>query len=775
MSVRRFAPFIAALVIAACGGGSHGGGNRPQPQQPQAQTISFAQSGDIYKFLGDAAFLNAAAGGNGTGAVSYTSNTPSVASVDVDTGSVTIVGLGSAVITAAKAADVTHLAAIASYTLRVAPRTVDLTAWVGPSDAELTFGSQAAELNFGRSSDLNCDPEHLALCAEGTQAKLTDLTFTEPLANIHRPAMYWLEHGAHRTRTIVAPENKFARVIGKSVVAFKERLWVMASETFTPQELWSSLDGRNWRVETTDLPARAESRLLVFQDALWLIAGRSTSPYVISNEVWKSLDGKVWTSVPQAQPYPPRGFFAATAYNGRLWLSGGGEAGYDYNDVWYSLDGSTWQQATAAAPFAKREQHELIAFAGRLWVIGGYSSGVMYEDVWSSQDGATWTEETSTGEFGPRFAHTVVADSQRMWLIAGSDAYQSAQNDVRSTLDGKTWTERTRRAEFLPRNNAGAAVWNEQLWMIGPGDNDVWSSATGEKWSKNSLAAVIPRKYPAAAVGYKNRLWVLTEERRLWSSEDGFDWTEEVSELPGFSTVFGASGAQLLVFSNRLILIGGLQYSAPKYLREIWQSEDGRNWSKLVDAVPFTPDAISQAIEFDGKLWVVGGTSADPYASEVWSSADAVNWTRVTDKPAFAPRAAVRLVVYNGKLCAVGGISPSMDHSDVWESRDGITWNQVSASGLPARPFGPALSLNDKMCLYGSYTPFAMHDVWCSTDGLVWEKKWDDVPSGFLASLNGSAYFFGTSAAQNSSTDLVWRSADGISWRQGYRNVFRFD
>jgi hypothetical protein len=75
------------------------------------------------------------------------------------------------------------------------------------------------------------------------------------------------------------------------------------------------------------------------------------------------LNGRVWVvtdQVTSAAGFPPRGWFAATAFNGRLWVSGGGSAGIDRNDVWSSPDGVNWTGTTAAAASRPREQHQMV-------------------------------------------------------------------------------------------------------------------------------------------------------------------------------------------------------------------------------------------------------------------------------------------------------------------------------------------------------------------------------------------------------------------------------
>lgn len=760
---------LGSMALAACGGGG-GGGGAPPPPPPQSQSIAFAESGTLYKFLGDAAYSNVAAGGAGTGAITYASSAPAVATVESQTGRVTITGLGSAQITASKAADASYLAAQASYTLRVAPRSVRVTAWAGSSDAEVSFAAEASSLDFTRSSDLQCDPVNYTACADGTQSALTSTAFVEPLARLQQSAMYWLKHGPHVTRGVAVPERKFADASVNNAVTFAARVWVAARTDWYEGEIWST-DGLNWRLESAQVPLNVDSRLVVFKNELWLI-GADPSANTARN-IWKSTDGKTWTAVPQTAGFPVRYYFSATAFNGRLWIAGGAVGSAPYNDVWSSEDGSTWTEVTAAAAFPARSQHAMVTFGGRMWIIGG-ANGAMLPDVWSSTDGATWSEETAAAAFGPRFSHGLTADDSRMWLIAGRDAYQSVQRDVWSSTDGKTWTQATDHAEFSLRDDPGVTVFGGRLWVVG-GDN-AWSSATGAEWSKVSASAVIPGLGAETSVAFKDRLYVLGDERQLWSSADGFSWTEEVRRMPGFATTSGAAGGKLLVLGERMILIGGLQYAAPNYIREAYESIDGKAWSKIGE-LPFPGDMYQEVVELNGKLFAFAGTYAAPYTVEVWSSADAANWTRVSAQAAFSPRAGVRVLAYKNLLWATGGVdAASVGKSDVWSSPNGVNWTPVgSTTGLPARAFGPGIALSDRMCVYGNWNDlYGPSDAWCSSDGATWEKKGDDSPNGPVALLNGSVWVVGDGAAPFRGEDLVWKSTDGFSWRLGYQSTMQF-
>jgi hypothetical protein len=81
------------------------------------QTLTFAL-GDQTRNFGDAPFTITPTGGQGTGAITYTSSNHSVAMVD-NSGTVTITGAGTTTITATIAADATYASATASYVLTV--------------------------------------------------------------------------------------------------------------------------------------------------------------------------------------------------------------------------------------------------------------------------------------------------------------------------------------------------------------------------------------------------------------------------------------------------------------------------------------------------------------------------------------------------------------------------------------------------------------------------------------------------------------------------------
>ena len=134
-----------------------------------AGSISYATS-SISKTFGDAAFTNALTK-TGDGAVTYSSSNTNVATVNATSGEVTIVGNGSAVITAtvADGTNYTYATKTATYTLSVgtAAMTVSATAYTGAYDGQahgiIVSAPDGATVKYGETVgtyNLNASPTY---------------------------------------------------------------------------------------------------------------------------------------------------------------------------------------------------------------------------------------------------------------------------------------------------------------------------------------------------------------------------------------------------------------------------------------------------------------------------------------------------------------------------------------------------------------------------------------------------------------------------------------
>jgi hypothetical protein len=98
------------------------------------------------------------------------------------------------------------------------------------------------------------------------------------------------------------------------------------------------------------------------------------------------------------------------------------------------------------------------------------------------------------------------------------------------------------------------------------------------------------------------------------SSTDGINWTQET--IIGFDAVYGH---QLVVKNNTIYVLGGR--NASSYNNFVKKSIDGKNWSVVSIANPFTAICYHQATLFNGSIFVHGGSDGSSLnVSNMWKS-----------------------------------------------------------------------------------------------------------------------------------------------------------
>ncbi|HSB98113.1 MAG TPA: hypothetical protein VLC91_16755 [Spongiibacteraceae bacterium] len=433
--------------------------------------------------IGDS--ITNAANGPGSGAVSYSSSDTTVATVDA-AGVATVVGVGSAAITANKTTDTHYLAATASYTIN---GVVMLSAWIGDTDTLVNFPAAADGLIFYHSSAANCSLSVYIACPGGQKDTLSGVPLTDSAATLNQIGYYFLQSGNRQAsltvdvRTLAgqATTSAFSGRWGHQVVASNNRLWLIGGyDGSFKNDVWSSSDGIAWAQLTpaAAFSARSGFQVVAFNNQLWLIGGADSNS---RNDVWSSTDGITWTQRSAAAAFSARSYHQVVAYHNQLWLIGGAD-GSAKNDVWSSSDGITWTQRTAAAAFQARSGHKVLVYNNKLWLIGGSNNLTDLNDVWASDDGINWTQQTSAAAFGPHLSYQAVAYNNQMWLVGGSNA-----SDAWWSIDGITWTLQTTSASFSRRSGHQLLVYDNRLLLIGgQGDSirksDVWSSSDGFDW-----------------------------------------------------------------------------------------------------------------------------------------------------------------------------------------------------------------------------------------------------------------------------------------------------
>jgi hypothetical protein len=308
-----------------------------------------------------------------------------------------------------------------------------------------------------------------------------------------------------------------------------------------------------------------------------------------------------WTRVTDRAGWQPRDSSGEVVFKDQLWILGGWFDSFAAppRDVWSSTDGKTWKCVTQQAPWKHSDLPMTVVFQDRMWLMGGWYNGRLpghsaSSEVWSSTDGARWEQVTKQAGWSPRLAAGAVVFQGRMWILGGTENYyfgdaQSLKNDVWSSADGKIWRRETASAPWSPRAYHAALVHDGKIWVLGGGNyvpeyqarSDVWCSADGVHWEQVTSSAPWHPRIWFAAVVYRERLWVLGG----WSNNPSKNWSD------------------------------------------VWYSRDGKAWTQLRSQVIWKARHEHSAYVFKDRIWVAAGHT-QPLSSEVWSLEVGPDWLK---------------------------------------------------------------------------------------------------------------------------------------------------
>ncbi|MBI1318652.1 MAG: hypothetical protein GC168_06855 [Candidatus Hydrogenedens sp.] len=279
-------------------------------------------------------------------------------------------------------------------------------------------------------------------------------------------------------------------------------------------------------------------------------------------------------------------------------------------------------------------------------------------------------------------------------------------------------------------------------------------------------------------------------------AELGVDWEVAATQHP-FS---GRQGTAFVEFDGKLWGIGGVRYNActesvwtgsewgweciryeDLYYSDVWFSEDGSNWTKVLDALPFEISTLFdyQTIAFNGQLYLfqndrlpayrtTDGREWEQLSSEVWGDAyvvfesklihisnvrrattDGVNWTRLPDNGVLGPfgYGGIRVTVYNGSVYA-------FQSQRVWRTTDFYEWTELegntdeldvfSERDVNLFAFAGKLWLGGGFIFPGASGPRLGGSLWSSLDGANWTRVIADYrltrEEGTLLPFNGAIY-----------------------------------
>lgn len=218
-------------------------------------------------------------------------------------------------------------------------------------------------------------------------------------------------------------------------------------------------------------------------------------------------------------------------------------------------------------------------------------------------------------------------------------------------------------------------------------------------------------------------LVVLLSLRRcdLAFSEPGINW-QLATRSAGWA---GRADHASVEYEGKIWVLGGHNsFVRPSRYGDVWYSVNGITWTRATRWAPWQGRYNHASVVHDGKIWVLGG-NGEKLKNDVWSSEDGIHWRKVRAAAPWSARENHTSVVHNGRIWVLGG-SSGKPHNDVWHSSDGIEWTQALASAPWDVRYGHSSVVHDgKIWVLGGIDwkkeeSVFYRDVWSSADGVHW-------------------------------------------------------
>ena len=278
-------------------------------------------------------------------------------------------------------------------------------------------------------------------------------------------------------------------------------------------DVWWSVDGGSWRENTSNAgwTAREFHQVVAYRGRMYLMGGVAAvtvNSTENKNDVWSSLDGKNWSLVTDSADWTARGHHQALVHKGRMYVLGGKDTQHR-NDVWSSADGKKWSLVTGSADWSVA-LYRAVAHNGRMYVTGGYGRS----DVWSSADGSIWRFEGNAA-WGPRHFHQAVSHAGRLYVLGGIQGY-NRRNDVWSSLDGRNWVrEKADNNAFWAKRDRYQALSRDGLLYV-LGGNTNGTNAVSAKMCGHHRMGRVGRKRRRRRAGEQESIIKRWCSRRIW-------------------------------------------------------------------------------------------------------------------------------------------------------------------------------------------------------------------------------------------------------------------
>ena len=242
-------------------------------------------------------------------------------------------------------------------------------------------------------------------------------------------------------------------------------------------------------------------------------------------------------------------------------------------------------------------------------------------------------------------------------------------HDITATSDGlfatDPWSSGTTSSSVVTWPGGLAATSGDGLW-ISP-DGRTWRLVVaGPQYVKflGSLDGRLIAITDPVASCEETAVGPCLTTGRIWSSQNGQDWTSEL--LP-----FQGSVMSLTISSGAAVIsVEAISGADPIGPRLLYVSVDGTSWRQASMPSDMSASVDLRVVPTTAGFMALGEASlTDPSSAEFWASADGLSWSNLS--PAMPDRQAQISGVFQGLL---GLSSPGLMGTEGLHSRDGVTW-----------------------------------------------------------------------------------------------------
>lgn len=244
------------------------------------------------------------------------------------------------------------------------------------------------------------------------------------------------------------------------------------------------------------------------------------------------------------------------------------------------------------------------------------------------------------------------------------------------------------------------------------------------RWEQLTPNAAYPTSYNYPVHVARDGSFVALHPRGTWSSRDGRSWTKSPLPFSGMNSAY----LSYVQHEGATWALGKLQgnYESFKVDPIIQRTVDYRSW-QIVGRSPSLPQRVFYAAaSFRGAIWLFGGFDGKTNTADVWRSTNGLDWTRVVEAAPWSKRSGSKAVVFRDRLYLIGGgMLDGPSGNDVWSSGDGMEWRRETAEIAPEEPVGytPAV-FDDKIWLIGANRSGRFtSEMLVSRDGSTWRSE----------------------------------------------------